>query len=104
MNNIENLEKLFATWEKTTEQLWDLTRQTMGSMSFSQDHVEKYLQSSLQHGLKAREEGGRLAQELMVQLKSNQLFLQKMMEDTVVGSFRNWEMPRLVHLEDLYRR
>ncbi|MEQ8201518.1 MAG: hypothetical protein ABRQ24_08890 [Syntrophomonadaceae bacterium] len=104
MNNVENLEKMFATWEKTTEQLWDFTKQAMGSMTMNQDQVKKYFQSSLERGLKAGEESGQLAEEFIAQLKNNQLYLQKMMEESVVEAFKNFEMPRLEYFEELYKK
>lgn len=104
MNNIENLEKLFATWEKTTEQLWDFAKQAMGSMTWNRDQLEKYFQNSLEQGLKANEENGKLVEEFIIQLKNNQLYFQKMMEESVVEAVKNFELPRLEDFEDLYKK
>ena len=104
MNSIENLEKLFATWEKTTEQLWDFTSQAMSSMTCSHDQLEKYWQNSLEQGLKAHEESGQLAEEFITQLKNNQLYFQKVMEESVLEALKNFELPRLDNFGDFYKK
>ena len=104
MNSIENLEKLFATWEKTTEQLWDSASLAIGSMTWNHDQLEKYFQNSLEQGLKANEESGKLVEEFITQLKNNQLYLQKMMEESVLEAVKNFELPRLDNFGDLYKK
>ncbi len=104
MNSIENLEKLFVTWEKTTEQLWDFASQAMGSMTWNHDQLERHFQNSLEQGLKASEESGKLAEEFITQLKNNQLYFQKMMEESVLEAVKNFELPRLGNLEDFYKK
>ncbi len=104
MNYIENVEKLFAIWEKSTEQVWDITRQALGSMTLNQDQMEKYFQNSIQQELKARGDNSQLVEELMTQLKNNQLYLQKIMEESVIEVFKNFEAPRLDYFEDLYKK
>ncbi len=104
MNSIDNLEKLFATWEKTTEQLWNFASQAMGSMTWNHDQLEKYFQNSLEQGLKANEESSKLVEEFITQLKNNQLYFQKMMEESVLDAVKNFELPRLDNFEDFYKR
>ncbi len=104
MNNIENLEKMFATWEKSTEQLWDFTRQAMGSLNWNQDQLGKYFQKSLEQGQQAREEGSRMLDEFASQFKNNQLYFQKMMEESFVGAVKNFELPRIEYFDDLFQK
>ncbi|HRY11940.1 MAG TPA: hypothetical protein P5309_00045 [Syntrophomonadaceae bacterium] len=104
MNNIESLEKLFATWEKTTEQLWDFASQAIGSMAWNPDQLEKYFQNSLEQGLKAHEDSSKLVGEYITQLKNNQLYFQKMMEESVIEATKNFEIPRLDYFEDFNKK
>ncbi len=104
MNNIENLEKVFATWEKTTEQLWDITRQAMGTLNWNQDQLGKYFQKSLEQGQQTCQEANRIMDEFASQFKNNQLYFQKVMEESVVGAVKNFELPRVEYFDDLFQK
>ena len=84
--------------------MWDITNQAVGGAACNKDQLENYWHNSIQHGWKACEETNKFVDEFITQLKNNQLYLQKMMEESVVEAVKNFDLPRLEDFEGLYKR
>jgi polyhydroxyalkanoate synthesis regulator phasin len=100
----ENLIKSFAVADNMVEKFWDMWQLSLGSMSWSQEQLESMAQKYLDQRKLAREECSKVMEELMKQVKNNQVQLQTMVQQAVKTTFENVDIPVYNFFEDLNKK
>ena len=103
MNN-ENLKKMFAVSETTTEKLWDMWMVSLESMSWTQDQMESMFRKYLEQRKAVREETTKLVEELMAQAKNNQQQMHKMMQEVFSATLEDKNFPGFTYFDDLNKK
>lgn len=88
-----NLAETFASADHMAEKFWDMWLVGLGSVSWTQEQLENLMGQYLEQRKTAREENIKIIEELTRQVKSNQLQMQKMMQDAVTAALENVEFP-----------
>jgi len=93
MNNNENMTKMFAFAEEMMKKYWDMLLVSMGSISWTQEQAENMVKKYMEQNKLAREENMKLMEQVLEQVKKNQMEIQKMVQEAVKISFENanWE-------------
>lgn len=104
MNKQDNINKAFAVSDNVFEKMWDMWLVSLGSMSWSQDQVETMVNKYLEQRKVAREESAKVVEELMQQVKKNQLQMQSMIQEAVKAAMANIEMPNFNTVDDLKKK
>jgi len=103
MKTQESVTKTFATMESMMEKFWDMWLVGMGSISWSQDQFDNMLKKYLEQSQVAREENSKVIDELMKQVKNNQVQMQKMIQEAVSAAMENAE-PAYNYFEELNKK
>ncbi|NLB53252.1 MAG: hypothetical protein GX808_10025 [Syntrophomonadaceae bacterium] len=98
MNN-ERLNQTFSMADNMVEKFWDMALVSLGSMSWSQEQLENMVQKYLEQRKNAREESTKVIEDLMSQVKKNQLQMQTMMQEAVKAALENVEFPNFDYLD-----
>lgn len=93
MNNTENMTKMFAFADEMMKKYWDMLLVGMGSISWTQEQAENMVRKYMDQNKTAREENMKLMEQVLEQVKKNQMEIQKMVQEAVKISFENanWE-------------
>jgi len=100
----ENLIKSFAMADNMVEKFWDTWQLSLGSLSWSQEQLESMAKKYLDQRKLAREECSKVMEELMKQVKNNQVQLQNMVQTAVKTTFENVDLPVYKFFEDLNKK
>ena len=100
----ENLIKSFAMADNMVEKFWDTWQLSLGSLSWSQEQLESMARKYLDQRKLARDECGKVMEELMKQVKNNQIQLQTMVQQAVKTTFENVDIPVYNFFEDLNKK
>ena len=84
--------------DNLAEKFWDMWLVGLGSMSWSQEQLENMVQKYLEQKKNTREETARVIEDLMGQVKKNQMQMQTMMQDAVKAALENVEFPNFDYL------
>ncbi|MBO8157993.1 hypothetical protein [Thermosyntropha sp.] len=93
MNTKETMERSFAMLESALDKYWDMWLVSLGSMSWSQEQVENMLKKYLDQRRTAREESTKIIEEMMQQVKKNQMQIQSMVKDAVLSALESVDFP-----------
>lgn len=104
MNVEEGVNKTFAVADSALEKFWDMWLVSLGSMSWSQEQLESMMQKYLEQRKIAREESTKVMEELLQQVKKNQLQMQGMIQEAVKSALENMEMPVFNTMDDLQKK
>lgn len=105
MNNAqETWGKTFSLVESINEKMWEMWLFSMGSMSWSQEQMENMLSKYIEQRKLARDESSRLIDEVMNQVKRNQMQMQKMVQEAVNTALENVDIPGNKYFDDLNAR
>lgn len=72
---------------------WDSWLALLGTVSWSQDQVERSLRQMMDQGRMSREEGTRLLRDLVEQAKRNQGELQRLIQESVRAGLQGFQTP-----------
>ncbi len=103
MKTQETAAKTFATMDMMMEKFWDMWLVGMGSISWTQDQFDNMLKKYLEQSQAAREENSKVIDELMKQVKNNQVQMQKMIQEAVNSALENAE-PAYNYFEELNKK
>jgi hypothetical protein len=93
LNPTENLETMFSTAETAMERFWEFSLVALGSMVRNQEQAELLLKKYFEQSKTARDGGTKFAAEVMNQAKLNQQQFRKMIADSAVSAFDQWNIP-----------
>jgi len=96
----ENLEKSFGVLETAMEKYWDMWMVALGSMSWSQEQAENMVRKYLDQRKTAREESTKILEEMLQQVKKNQMQLKDMVKEAVASALENVNFPTYVSAVD----
>lgn len=99
MSNNEKLNQTFAVTDNMLEKMWDMWLVGLGSMSWSQEQAENMVRKYLEQRKNAREENTKVVEELMSQVKKNQIQMQTMIQEAVKVAMENVEMPNFDYMD-----
>ncbi len=99
MSNNEKLNQAFAVTDNMLEKLWDMWLVGLGSMSWSQEQAEGMAKKYLEQRKNMREESTKVVEEMMSQVKKNQIQMQTMIQEAVKVAFENVEMPNFDYMD-----
>ena len=100
----ENLAKSFTMGDNMVEKFWDMVQLSLGSMSWSQEQLDTMIKKYLDQRKICREESSKVVEELMKQVKNNQMQMQKMVQEAVNAAFENVQVPVYNYFEDLNKK
>lgn len=103
MKTQESVTKTFATMDSMLEKFWDMWLVGMGGISWTQVQFESMLAKYLEQSKAAREENSKVIDELMKQVKNNQVQMQKMIKEAVNAAMENAE-PAYNYFEELNKK
>ncbi len=95
----EKLNETFAMADNMAEKFWDMWLVSLGSMSWTQEQVENMVKKYLEQRKNAREETSKVVEELMGQVKKNQIQMQAMMQEAVKAALENVEFPNFDYMD-----
>lgn len=75
------------------ERFWELSMVALGSMARNQEQAELLLKKYLEQSKQTRDEGTRFAEESLSQAKQNQQLFRKMIADSVISVYDQWNVP-----------
>jgi len=100
----ENLAKSFTVADNMVEKFWDMWQISLGSLSWTQEQFETMAKKYLEQRKVAREECSKVMEELMKQVKNNQVQMQTMVQQAVKNTFDNVDVPVYNFFEDLNKK
>lgn len=100
LNAKESMEKSFVMLESALEKYWDMWLVALGSMSWSQEQAENMIRKYLDQRKTAREESTKIIEEMLQQVKKNQMDLQNMVKEAVASALENANFPTYVSAVD----
>lgn len=100
----ENLVKSFTMTDNMIEKFWDMWQLSLGSLSWTQDQLETMAKKYLDQRKVAREEASKVMEELLKQVRNNQMQMQKMVQQAVNTTFENVDIPVYNYFEDLNKK
>ncbi len=103
MNTQEKVKNNFAAADTLMEKYWDMWLVGLGSMSWSQENFDNMLKQYLEQSKSAREENSKVINEMMKQVKNNQIQMQSMIQDAVNTAMENAQ-PAFSYIEDLSKK
>lgn len=95
----EKLNQTFTMADNMAEKFWDMWLVSLGSMSWSQEQLENMVKKYLEQRKNTREEATKVIEELMVQVKKNQMQMQSMMQEAVKAALENVEIPNFAYMD-----
>jgi polyhydroxyalkanoate synthesis regulator phasin len=101
--NNEALKKTFAVTDSLMEKYWDMWLLSMGSISWTQEQFDNMLKKYLEQRQMARETNSKVIEELMKQVKNNQVQMQKMIQEAVNTAVENAE-PISKYFEEINKK
>ncbi len=104
MNPQDNYKKSFAVADSVIEKFWDMWLIGLGSISWSQEQFNNMMKTYMDRSKLAREEGTKVTEELMNQVKNNQMQIQKMIQESVNAAMENVNIPNLNYFEELSKK
>jgi len=103
-NSQENYKKTFAMADSMIEKFWDMWLIGLGSISWSQEQVNNMMKTYMDRSKLAREESTKVTEELMNQVKNNQMQMQKMIQESVNAAMENINIPNMNYFEELNKK
>lgn len=100
MNAKESMERTFTMFDSAMEKYWDMWLVGLGSMSWSQEQLENMVKKYLEQRKMAREESTKIIEEMMQQVKKNQMQMQGMVKEAVASALENVNFPTYVSAVD----
>lgn len=104
MSTQENLNKNFAVADSVMEKLWDMWLVSLGSFSWSQEQFEDMVKKYLDQRKTAREESTKVVEEMMQQVRKNQMQMQSMIQEAVKAAMENIDIPNFSTVDDLKKK
>jgi polyhydroxyalkanoate synthesis regulator phasin len=93
INTKENLMKSFTMADNMMNIFWDMWQLSMGNLSWNQDQLETMTKNYLKQSKLASQESNKVMEDLMKQVKKNQLQMQEMMNQAVRETFEDVVIP-----------
>jgi len=103
MNTKENIKNSFATADTLMEKYWDMWLVGLGSISWTQEQFDNMLKKYLEQSKQAREENSKVIDELMKQVKNNQVQMQSMIQEAVNTALENAQ-PAVNYFKELNKK
>jgi len=100
----ENYTKTFAMADSMIEKFWDMWLIGLGSISWTQEQFNNMMKTYMDRTKLAREESTKVTEELMNQVKNNQMQIQKMIQESVNAALENVNIPNLNYFEELNKK
>lgn len=104
MNTKETLNKSFLVADNMTEKIWDMWMVSLGSITWTQEQAENAMRKYLDQRKLTREESTKFLEEMMNQVKKNQIQMQSMIEEAVKTAFENVKVPSLNCIDELSKK
>ena len=98
------MDSTFEWFNDLNERFWDLMLVGLGSLSWTQEQIEAMSQRYIEQRKLNREEGAKVAEGLFLQMKNNQIQLQKMMQESINIAMQNMDNPIYRYFEDLNKK
>jgi len=104
MKTKDVVENAFTVAENMTDKYWDMWLVGLGSVSWSQEQLDTMIKKYNEQIKIAREENIKVIEELVQQVKKNQMQMQNMIQDAVKAAMENIEVPNFNTLDDLQKK
>jgi len=104
MKTKDVVENAFTVAENMTDKYWDMWLVGLGSVSWSQEQLDTMIKKYNEQIKIAREENIKVIEELVQQVKKNQMQMQNMIQDAVKAAMENIEIPNFNTLEELQKK
>ncbi|MDI9447930.1 MAG: phasin family protein [Bacillota bacterium] len=104
MKTKDIVENTFTVAENMTDKYWDMWLVGLGSVSWSQEQLDTMIKKYNEQIKIAREENIKVIEELVQQVKKNQMQMQNMIQDAVKAAMENIEVPNFNTLDDLQKK
>ncbi len=103
MDTQAKIKQNLAAADNLMAKYWDLWLVGLGSISWSQEQFDNMLRKYLEQSKEAREENSKIINELMNQVKNNQVQMQSMIQEAVNTALENAQ-PTFTYIEDLNKK
>ena len=103
MTTQDTVTKSFTNYENLMDKYWDMWLVGLGSMSWTQEQFDTMLKKYLEQSKIAREENSQVIDELMKQVKNNQVQIQKMIQEAVNAAMETAK-PAYSYFEELNKK
>lgn len=97
----EKIMKSFAMTDDMVEKFWEMWQLSLGSLSWTQEQFETMAKKYLEQRKVAREESSTVMEQLIKQVKNNQVQMQKMVQQAVNTTFENVDLPVYNYFKEL---
>lgn len=104
MKTKDAVSNAFAVAENMTDKYWDMWLVGLGSVSWSQEQLDTMIKKYNEQIKIVREENIKVIEELVQQVKKNQMQMQNMIQDAVKAAMENIEVPNFNTLDDLQKK
>jgi len=104
MNSQEQLTKSFAAADDLVKKFWDMWMVGLGSVTWTNEQMETMAKKYLEQRQQAREESGRVIEELIKQVQNNSATSQKVVQDTVSSLFSTVDTPFSAFFDDFTKK
>ena len=104
MNSQEQLTKSFAAADDLVKKFWDMWMVGLGSVTWTNEQMETMAKKYLEQRQQAREESGRVIEELIKQVQNNLATSQKVVQDTVSSLFSTVDTPFSAFFDDFTKK
>ena len=104
MNSQEQLTKSFAAADDLVKKFWDMWMVGLGSVTWTNEQMETMAKKYLEQRQQAREESGRVIEELIKQVQNNSSTSQKLVQDTVSSLFSTVDTPFSAFFDDFTKK
>jgi polyhydroxyalkanoate synthesis regulator phasin len=85
--------KSFTMADNMMNKFWDMWQLSLGNLYWNQDQIETMTKNNLKQSKLASEESNKVMEDLMKQVKKNQMQMQGMMQQAVRATFANVDIP-----------
>lgn len=104
MNSEEMLNRGFEMTEKTMASFYDTWSLILGSITWSQEQMDKLVQKHMEQKKVAREDAVKFVEELAEQARKYQQQFNETVKETVVSTTQNTTIPNMYCTSDLSQR
>ncbi|NMC27989.1 MAG: hypothetical protein GYA42_07555 [Syntrophomonadaceae bacterium] len=102
--NQESLSRDFSIIENTMEKMWDMWLVSLGSLSWTQEHLENLTRRQLDQNQAAREEFIKMVEELSNQMRRNQFQFRMMVEESMMNTYEKINYTSQTFVNDLSKK
>jgi|GEM_PF-1132373 len=99
-----NVEKTFTLADCFVDRIWDMWHLSMGSFAWSSEQMERIANKCIDQRRTAIEEGSKVIEQIVKQVKTDQDSMRNMIRDTIKCTIENTNNPLMGYLENLNKK